>query len=221
MTRPGGAASCCHLPRRSSGVHRHRHRRHRGRAARRHGQGDGQHGTRHRDRQLCTDRADRLAAAMGEGPRISTFAARRSARHRSMHTTRSCSSRHDDAHGHDHHGHRTITTITRTKRPPGATRMRRSRKSYRAHWLRRGLPAIVAVGLRPCSGAIIVLVFALAQGLFWIGVASTFVMGLGTAITVAAIATLAVGARACRPAGKGKARRRNAPDARHWKPRRS
>ena len=63
------------------------------------------------------------------------------------------------------------------------------------HWLRRGLAAIVAVGLRPCSGAIIVLVFALAQGLFWIGVASTFVMGLGTAITVTAIATLAVGAR--------------------------
>ena len=63
------------------------------------------------------------------------------------------------------------------------------------HWLRRGLTAIVAVGLRPCSGAIIVLVFALAQGLFWIGVASTFVMGLGTAITVAAVATLAVAAR--------------------------
>ena len=63
------------------------------------------------------------------------------------------------------------------------------------HWLRRGLGAIVAVGLRPCSGAIIVLVFALAQGLFWIGVASTFVMGLGTAITVAAVATIAVGAR--------------------------
>ena len=63
------------------------------------------------------------------------------------------------------------------------------------HWLRRGLAAIVAVGLRPCSGAIIVLVFALAQGLFWIGVASTIVMGLGTAITVAAIATLAIGAR--------------------------
>ena len=59
------------------------------------------------------------------------------------------------------------------------------------HWLRRGLSAIVAVGLRPCSGAIIVLVFALAQGLFWIGVASTFLMGVGTAITVALIATLA------------------------------
>jgi len=60
---------------------------------------------------------------------------------------------------------------------------------------RRGLSAIVAVGLRPCSGAIIVLVFALAQGLFWAGIASTFVMGLGTAITVATIATLAVGAK--------------------------
>jgi len=45
------------------------------------------------------------------------------------------------------------------------------------------------------SAAIGVLVFALAQGLFWIGVASTFVMGLGTAITVAVIATIAVGAR--------------------------
>ncbi len=60
----------------------------------------------------------------------------------------------------------------------------------------RGLAAIVAVGLRPCSGAILVLVFALAQGIFWAGVGATFVMGLGTAVTVAAIATLAVGAKA-------------------------
>jgi nickel/cobalt transporter (NicO) family protein len=59
---------------------------------------------------------------------------------------------------------------------------------------RRGFSAILAVGLRPCSGAIIVLVFALAQGLFWAGIASTLVMGLGTAITVATIATFAVGA---------------------------
>jgi nickel/cobalt exporter len=60
---------------------------------------------------------------------------------------------------------------------------------------KRGLSAIVAVGLRPCSGAILVLVFALAQGLFWAGVAATFVMGIGTAITVASIAAIAVGAR--------------------------
>jgi nickel/cobalt exporter len=60
---------------------------------------------------------------------------------------------------------------------------------------RRGLGAIFAVGLRPCSGAILVLVFALAQGLFWAGIAATFVMGLGTAITVATIAVLAVSAK--------------------------
>ncbi|HMK81590.1 MAG TPA: nickel/cobalt transporter [Xanthobacteraceae bacterium] len=59
---------------------------------------------------------------------------------------------------------------------------------------KRGLTAIFAVGLRPCSGAILVLVFALAQGIFWAGIAATFVMGVGTAITVAVIATLTVSA---------------------------
>jgi nickel/cobalt transporter (NicO) family protein len=59
----------------------------------------------------------------------------------------------------------------------------------------RGLSAIVAVGLRPCSGAILVLVFALAQGLFLAGVAATFAMGFGTALTVATIAVVAVSAK--------------------------
>jgi ABC-type nickel/cobalt efflux system permease component RcnA len=60
---------------------------------------------------------------------------------------------------------------------------------------RRGLGTIFAVGMRPCSGAILVLVFSLAQGLFWAGIAATFVMGLGTAITVATIAVVAVSAK--------------------------
>jgi nickel/cobalt transporter (NicO) family protein len=60
---------------------------------------------------------------------------------------------------------------------------------------RRGLAAVVAVGLRPCSGAIIVLIFALAQDLFWTGIGATLIMGLGTAATVASIATIAVSAR--------------------------
>ena len=55
--------------------------------------------------------------------------------------------------------------------------------------------AMLSVGIRPCSGALVVLVFALAQGIFWAGVASTFLMALGTAITVAALAALAVGAK--------------------------
>ncbi|WP_040301618.1 nickel/cobalt transporter [Afipia clevelandensis] len=59
----------------------------------------------------------------------------------------------------------------------------------------RGLSAILTVGIRPCSGAILVLVFALAQGLFWTGVAAALLMGLGTAITVSVIAILAVSAK--------------------------
>jgi nickel/cobalt exporter len=96
--------------------------------------------------------------------------------------------RHDD-HGHDHAhahvhdehcGHSHGPVPTELAGPGG--------------W-RRGFGAIFAVGLRPCSGAILVLVFALAQGMFWAGITATFVMGLGTAITVATIAVLAVSAK--------------------------
>lgn len=61
--------------------------------------------------------------------------------------------------------------------------------------LRSAWAAIASVGLRPCSGALIVLVFAAAQGLLWVGVVSTFAMALGTAITVTTLATIALGAK--------------------------
>jgi ABC-type nickel/cobalt efflux system permease component RcnA len=52
-----------------------------------------------------------------------------------------------------------------------------------------------AVGIRPCTGGILVLLFSSALGLYWAGVAATFVMALGTAITVSIIASLAVKSR--------------------------
>src|SRR4029453_14794050 len=57
----------------------------------------------------------------------------------------------------------------------------------------------------PCTGAILVLVFAIGQGLMWAGVLSTFAMAVGTAITVSALAASAVGFRelATRLAGGG------------------
>jgi ABC-type nickel/cobalt efflux system permease component RcnA len=61
---------------------------------------------------------------------------------------------------------------------------------------RRAALAVLAIGIRPCTGALIVLVFALAQGLVWAGVAATLAMAAGTAVTVTAIAALAVGAKA-------------------------
>lgn len=52
-----------------------------------------------------------------------------------------------------------------------------------------------AVGIRPCTGAILVLVFALSQNLFWAGIASTFAMALGTAIAVSSLAALTLGSK--------------------------
>ena len=103
----------------------------------------------------------------------------------------------DQAHNHeDDHAHHHAHDHEESALPWGHAHGPEPEELAGAGGWRRGLSAIVAVGLRPCSGAIIVLVFALAQGLFWAGIASTFVMGIGTAITVAAIATLAVGAKA-------------------------
>jgi ABC-type nickel/cobalt efflux system permease component RcnA len=94
-----------------------------------------------------------------------------------------------DGHGHDHvQGHVHDEHCGHSHGPVP------SELAGPGGW-RRGLGAIFAVGLRPCSGAILVLVFALAQGMFWAGIAATLVMGLGTAITVATIAVIAVSAK--------------------------
>ncbi|MCO6180025.1 nickel/cobalt transporter [Ciceribacter sp. RN22] len=77
-----------------------------------------------------------------------------------------------------------------------------SAKEFR---LRDAWSAIVAVGLRPCSGALLVMTFAILNGLYLGGVLSVFAMALGTAITVSLLATLAVSAKsfAVRLSGPG------------------
>lgn len=59
----------------------------------------------------------------------------------------------------------------------------------------KALAIAFSVGIRPCTGAILILVFALSQGLLMAGVFATFAMALGTALTVSALAALAVGSR--------------------------
>jgi nickel/cobalt transporter (NicO) family protein len=61
--------------------------------------------------------------------------------------------------------------------------------------LRGAAGTVIAAGVRPCSGAILVLVFARAQGLFAAGCAATFAMALGTAVTTGALAWMAVFAK--------------------------
>ena len=91
---------------------------------------------------------------------------------------------HHNHHDHDHHHHHA----------DGGAGVAGPAGSF-LEMLSRAWSAILAVGVRPCSGAIIVLVFALSQGLFIAGVAATFVMALGTGLTVASIAVVAVSAR--------------------------
>ncbi|HEY3623097.1 MAG TPA: high frequency lysogenization protein HflD [Roseiarcus sp.] len=54
---------------------------------------------------------------------------------------------------------------------------------------------VIAAGARPCSGAILVLVFAMAQGLFAAGVGAALAMAIGTAVTTGALAWIAVFAK--------------------------
>ena len=89
------------------------------------------------------------------------------------------------AHGHAHdHGHEDDAThlhVVPADRVTGGWRAQ--------------LAVVFSVGLRPCSGALIVLVFALSQGVLAAGIAAVYLMGLGTAITVSLLAIFATGAR--------------------------
>ncbi|WP_196503497.1 nickel/cobalt transporter [Aestuariivirga litoralis] len=68
-----------------------------------------------------------------------------------------------------------------------------SPKDVTSDWSwKRALSLSFAVGVRPCTGALLVLLFANALGIYWAGIAATFVMALGTFATVAAIASIAV-----------------------------
>jgi ABC-type nickel/cobalt efflux system permease component RcnA/ABC-type uncharacterized transport system substrate-binding protein len=83
---------------------------------------------------------------------------------------------HDHDHEHDH-AHHAVTPA-----------------QARGNW-REQLGVVLAVGIRPCSGALVVLVFALSQGLLAAGIAAVFLMALGTALTVALLATIAITAK--------------------------
>lgn len=85
-------------------------------------------------------------------------------------------------HGHDH------AACGRAHFPsPGS--------AERATDLKAAVGLVLSIGLRPCSGAVIVLIFAQAFGIAWAGVGAVVAMSVGTAVTVAVLALLAVGAR--------------------------
>lgn len=103
--------------------------------------------------------------------------------------------RHDHAHGHGHshahaHGPGEVCETCGHSHAPDPAMLSGDRFSWKTAW-----SAVAAVGLRPCSGALIVLTFAFLNGLWVGGVLSVFAMAVGTAITVSILATLAVTAK--------------------------
>jgi nickel/cobalt exporter len=60
---------------------------------------------------------------------------------------------------------------------------------------RGALGVVLSIGMRPCSGAIIVLIFAKVFGIAWFGIGAVLAMSAGTAIAVSGLALLAIKAR--------------------------
>jgi nickel/cobalt exporter len=83
--------------------------------------------------------------------------------------------------GHAHAHHHAASGDSLAHVHPGQSRDRRT-----------GPALILAAGLTPCASAIIVLLFALANGVFAIGVLAAAAMSAGMAITVSAIGVLSV-----------------------------
>ncbi len=66
-------------------------------------------------------------------------------------------------------------------------------KDLRGDWsFKKALSISLAIGLRPCTGAIAVLLAANTIGLYWAGIASTLAMGFGVFLTVSIIAAITV-----------------------------
>jgi ABC-type nickel/cobalt efflux system permease component RcnA len=110
-------------------------------------------------------------------------------------------SRDPAAHSHSHAAGEVCATCGHSHAPDPAM-ISGDRFNWKTAW-----SAVAAVGLRPCSGALIVLSFAFLNGLWAGGVLSVFAMALGTAITVSVLATIAVTAKnwAVAIAGDGRA----------------
>ena len=119
-------------------------------------------------------------------------------------TRRACCARadepdhhHDHAHNHDHdHDHDHDHAYDHHRHPEGAG------GTHPSGWL-SVIATGAAVGVRPCSGAILVLLFTLANAILPVGIVATLAMGLGVAITVSVVSLTTLGVRRALAPGIG------------------
>lgn len=100
---------------------------------------------------------------------------------------------HDHGHGHAH-GHAHAHTAACA---PDCGHMHiPTPDQLQGAWSwRKALGIAASVGIRPCTGALILLAFCSANALLWAGILGTLAMSLGTAIAISVLASLAVGSR--------------------------
>jgi len=92
---------------------------------------------------------------------------------------------HQHHHGHDHGDHEHC----------GHTHIPTPDQMADARDFRTMAGIVVSIGIRPCSGAVLVLAVANLFGIAWAGVAAVAAMSLGTAIAVATLAMVVLSAR--------------------------
>ncbi|MCA3269526.1 MAG: nickel/cobalt transporter [Thalassospira sp.] len=113
---------------------------------------------------------------------------------RKKHEHHHCNHSHDthqhNAHKHEHHHHGTHNH--EHHHHEGCSHTIQPQQLDAAADKRTLLLMILSVGMRPCSGAIVVLGFACLIGAVTAGILSTFAMALGTFITTATLALLAL-----------------------------
>jgi nickel/cobalt transporter (NicO) family protein len=110
---------------------------------------------------------------------------------------------HHAAHAHGHHHHHDPHHVH--DESCGHAHLPEP-KALRGDWsLGKAASMAFAIGLRPCTGAILVLLAAYPMGLYWAGVLSVFAMAAGTFLTVSIIAAVTVYSRhlAMRMTGEG------------------
>ncbi len=100
-----------------------------------------------------------------------------------------------DTHGHHHHHNHGHEHEHGRDCGCGHAHMPSASELSQPVNLWKAIGIAFAVGIRPCTGGILVLLFSSALGLYWAGIAATLAMALGTAITVSIIASLAVKSR--------------------------
>ena len=93
---------------------------------------------------------------------------------------------HDHIHDHDHTGHGEVCDSCGHSHGPTAEELSKSMS------LRDYFAIIGSIGIRPCSGSVLVLIFAEVLGLRLAGIFSVLMISLGTAITVSCLAIMAV-----------------------------